>query len=254
MAQYGLNVAAVSRLKGNTVAGALAYILRDRLYDEYSGKTHGYSHLDDFLCYEVLLPDDAPREFLDPIILGRAMENAERRYDARTGRILWLSLPNDLEPDDWRELVKDFVSEAFISLGMCAVVAIHDDKHPSDPARDNPNAHVLLTDRPVDRDGFCAKKNRSWNKRGNIRLWRRQWAEAQNRMFTEKGLSVRVTHESLEVQGSRREPTISLGRAAMALEDKGIATVRGGRNREIQERNRNLKRPRERGRSRGLER
>ena len=254
MAQFGLNVAPLSRLKGNTAAGALAYILRARLYDEYSGKTHDYSHLDDFLCSEVLLLDDAPLEFLDPIILGRAMENAERRYDARTGRILWLSLPNDLELDDWRELTRDFVSEAFISIGMCAVVAIHDDKHPSDPTKDNPNAHVLLTDRPVDRDGFCAKKNRSWNKRGNIRLWRRQWAEFQNKKFNEKGLDVRVTHESLEVQGSKREPIIPLGRAAMALEDEGIFTVRGDRNREIQEHNLRLENPRERGRSRGRER
>ena len=44
---------------------------------------------------------------------------------------------------------------------------------------------------------------------------------------------MRVSHESLEVQGIDREPTRPLGRAATALEKKGIQTEVGNRNREI---------------------
>ena len=53
-----------------------------------------------------------------------------------------------------------------------------------------------------------------------------------------KGMEVGVSHESLEVQGIDREPTIPLGRAAMALERKGIRTENGDKNREIEIRNR----------------
>lgn len=47
-------------------------------------------------------------------------------------------------------------------------------------------------------------------------------------------MELSVSHESLEVQGIDREPTIPLGRAAMALERKGVHTEYGNRNREIE--------------------
>ena len=46
-------------------------------------------------------------------------------------------------------------------------------------------------------------------------------------------MEVRVSHESLEVQGIDREPTVPLGRAATALERKGIQTEAGNWNRKI---------------------
>jgi len=150
--------------------------------------------------------------------------------------MVWLSLPNELMLDDWKQLVRDFVNEAFVSMGICAVVAIHENKHPSDPTKNNPNAHILLSDRPIDRDGFCAKKNRDWNNKKYVRVWRKMWADVQNRILEQKGLE-KVSHESLEVQDIDREPTIPLGRAAMALERKGIPTERGNKNRKIETRN-----------------
>jgi len=255
MAQYGLNVTPISRLQGNSVAGALAYILREKLYDNYAGKTFDYSYLKDFIHSEVLIPKNASPAFGNPITLCNAMENAERRYDGRTGRAIWLSLPNELTPDEWKELVRTFANEAFVSIGMCCILAIHDDSNPDDPTKNNPNAHIILTDRPVDNEGFCAKKNRGWNKRAYVRQWRRQWAEVQNRMFKAKGWDVRVSHESLEVQGVDREPTIPLGKMAIALEQKGILTERGNKNRAIEEKNQQRKNhSRYRGREKSRER
>jgi len=90
----------------------------------------------------------------------------------------------------------------------------------------------------VDANGFCEKKNRDWNQKEYIRRWRKLWAEYQNKLFREKGLELQVSHESLEVQGIDREPTVPLGRAAKALENKGIPTEKGNRNREIEARQR----------------
>ena len=253
LAHYGFNLDTISRLQGNSATQALAYILRGKFYDEYKGKTFDYSHMKDFLHSEVILPENAPPEYLNPVTLCNRMERAEKRYDGRTGRVIWLSLPNELELDDWLELVREFAYEAFVCLGMCVIIAIHYDRHPNDPAKDNPNAHFILSDRPLTREGFCIKKDRDWNKKAHIRIWRRQWADIQNKMFERKGRDVRVSHLSLEVQGIDREPTIPLGRTAMALENRGIQTELGNRNRAIIKRNLEREvhnRPRERERSR----
>lgn len=136
---------------------------------------------------------------------------------------------------------------------MCAVLALHAGVN-NDPAKNNPHAHVLLTDRPVDSNGFCPKKNRDWNRVEQLRRWRAAWAEAQNRAFQEKGLEVRVSHESLEVQGIDWEPTLPLGRAAVALERKGIQTEVGNRNRKIEAKQREREEERLRRRERHLHR
>lgn len=76
-------------------------------------------------------------------------------------------------------------------MGICADIAIHDIINVNDPARNNPHVHILLTDRPVSKEGFSLKKNREWNDwNGNklIKSWREQWAIAQNRAYKRKGL------------------------------------------------------------------
>uniref|UniRef100_UPI00344FDB9F MobA/MobL family protein n=1 Tax=uncultured Flavonifractor sp. TaxID=1193534 RepID=UPI00344FDB9F len=115
------------------------------------------------------------------------------------------------------------------------MLAIHEGKH-EDPQKNNPHAHILLTDRPVGPDGFCTKKDRTWNQVSQLNQWRQLWAEKQNQLFRDRHLDIQVSHESLEVQGIQREPTLPLGRAAAALERKGIQTERGNRNREIEAR------------------
>lgn len=237
MALFGFDMRSVSRSRGESVAKTAAYILRANIRDPYLGTTNYYAHVKDLLYSEIQIPDNAPRELLDLHTLIFKIEQAEKRLDARVSRVVRLTLPNDKEfSDDERiDLAKGFVKDAFVSMGMCAIVAIHAGKNEI-PAFNNPHAHILLTDRPVDSNGFCAKKNRDWNKVEQLHKWRAAWAEAQNRVFEEKGLEIRLSHESLEVQGIDREPTRPLGRAATALERKGLQTEVGNRNREIEAR------------------
>lgn len=249
MALYGFDAKPISRLRGDSVAKAASYILRENIYDPYSGETYYYSHVRDCLYREILLPENAPREFLDLSKLLAAIERAEKRYDARTGRVVRLTLPNDKEFSDGERVVlaREYIQGTFLTQGMCVIMAIHAGLN-EDPAKNNPHAHVILTDRPVDANGFCSKKNRSWNKVEQLQKWRKLWAEVQNRTFKEKGLDVRVSHESLEVQDIDRQPTVPLGRAATALERKGIQTENGNRNREIAARQREQEEERRRRR------
>lgn len=159
MALFGFDVKPISRLRGESVAKTASYILRGKVYDEYLNKTHYYAHVKDLLHSEILLPENAPRVFLDLQKLLSAIDKAEKRYDARTGRVVRLTLPNnkELSNEEWIKLTRSFVKEAFVNQGMCAVVAIHEGKN-ENPKHNNPHAHVLLTDRPVDMNGFCTKK------------------------------------------------------------------------------------------------
>lgn len=259
MALFGFDVKTISRLRGESVAKTASYILRANIFDSYTQEIYYYAHVKDLLHSEILLPSNAPQDFLDLSTLLSAIDHAEKRYDARTGRVVRLTLPNDKEFSDKEriDLARSFVEDVFVSLGMCAVMAVHAGLN-EDTAKNNPHAHVLLTDRPIDSNGFSSKKNRDWNKTSQLVRWRQLWAEAQNRTFKEKGLEVRVSHESLEVQGIDREPTRPLGRAATALERKGIQTDVGNRNREIEvqqrEREERHQRLRERHRQRGRSR
>lgn len=235
MAIYGFNLKTISRLRGESAAKTAAYILRENVFDPYQKRTHYYANGKDILFSEIMIPENAPREFLGLGMLLEAAERAERRYDARVGRVIRLTLPNDVEitNEERIKLARDYVISAFINQNMCAVLAIHEGKNVI-PSKNNPHAHVMVMDRPVDKNGFCAKKDRTWNQKAQIYRWRKQWAEAQNEYFKEKGIEVTVSHESLEVQGIDREPTIPLGREATALERKGVRTEVGNRNRAIE--------------------
>lgn len=61
----------------------------------------------------------------------------------------------------------------------------------------------------------------------------------QNRAYERNGLDIRVSHESLEVQGVRdRHPTIHLSLADWQREKRGERTHAGDKKREIEAHNR----------------
>jgi ATP-dependent exoDNAse (exonuclease V) alpha subunit len=219
------------------------------LYNQYDGLTHDFTNKGGIAHTEIILPDNAPTDFYYREKLWNAVEAAEKRTDARTAREVEIALPNELTFEEQLDLVRGYVQESFVNRGMCADVAIHhahrhdkDSQHTEAESDNiinpqNPHAHILLTTRPIAKDGFAAKKNRDWESRVNVRNWREAWAKAQNRAFERKGLEIRVSHESNVKRGIEREPTKHLGHEANAMERRGIRTQRGNENRAIAERN-----------------
>lgn len=240
MAIYSLFVKPVSRLQGNSVVKIAAYQSRRKMYDERMDLIYDFTHKTDLMYQNVFLPTNAPIAFRESSILWNAAEQAENRYDGRTGRTLWCALPNELNLYENIEIVKNYV-ETFLSIGMCADVAIHLGLNLKNSEKSNPHLHLLLTDRPVDYNGFCPKKNREWNKRELIKIWRKELEVAINRAYERNKLPQRVSCESLEVQGEKREPTKRLSRSAIEMEQRGILTEQGNVNREIEVRNKKKK-------------
>lgn len=77
------------------------------------------------------------------------MEENEKTKDSRLAREFVVALPIELNESQWEKLLSDFISDTFVTEGMCADVAIHD-PHPSGH---NPHAHIMLTVRPLDEKG-----------------------------------------------------------------------------------------------------
>ena len=93
---------------------------------------------------------------------------------------------------------------------MVADFSIHLDNE------NNPHAHILLTMRRVNKDGFLAKKDISWNRVELLKKWRELWANNCNKTLNLSGFAAQIDHRSYSDRGINLEPTIHLGRAHFA--------------------------------------
>lgn len=139
----------VSRGAGRSAVAAAAYLSCSRLLNEYDGVQHDYTRKQGLVWQQVFLPVAAPAEWQNREILWNAVEENEKTKDSRLAREFVVALPIELSKAQWERLLSDFVSDTFVSDGMCADVAIHD---PYPPGH-NPHAHILLTVRPLDEKG-----------------------------------------------------------------------------------------------------
>lgn len=147
MAIYHLEAKIISRGTGRSAVAAAAYMGCDVITNEYDGITHDYTRKGGLVWKHIFLPAQAPPEWADRGTLWNAVEQAEKAKDNRLARELIAALPIELPAEEWKAILTEYITEQFVSDGMCADVAIHDiDGH-------NPHAHILLTVRPIDENG-----------------------------------------------------------------------------------------------------
>lgn len=152
MAIYHLEAKIISRGTGRSAVAAAAYMGCDVITNEYDRITHDYTRKGGLVWEHIFLPSQAPPEWADRGTLWNAVERAEKTKDSRLARELIVALPIELPSEEWRSILTEYITEQFVSDGMCADVAIHDtDGH-------NPHAHILLTVRPLNKDGIWQHK------------------------------------------------------------------------------------------------
>ena len=149
MAIYHLEAKVVSRGTGRSAVAASAYLSCTNILNDYDGIRHDYTRKKGLVWREVFLPEYAPPEWKDRGVLWNAVEENEKTKDSRLAREFVPALPIELTPEQWQDLLSDFIQTSFVSEGMCADVAIHD---PHPPGH-NPHAHIMLTVRPLDEQG-----------------------------------------------------------------------------------------------------
>jgi len=209
MAIYHLSAKIISRSGGRSSVAAAAYRSRDSIYDQRQGLDFDYSEKKDLAYSEILLPINAPTKLKDRSTLWNTVEKRENRKDAQLAREIEIALPIELTLDEQINLVNEFAQKNFVDSGMIADINIHaSDK--------NPHAHIMLTTREVNQNGF-SQKNRDWNKKENVFKWRENWAIIQNQKLLEAGHEIQVDHRSFAERGIDLLPTKKLGIAAQFL-------------------------------------
>ena len=149
MAIYHLEAKVVSRGTGRSAVAASAYLSCTNILNDYDGVRHDFTRKKGLVWQDVFLPEFAPPEWKDRGVLWNAVEENEKTKDSRLAREFVPTLPIELTPAQWQELLTDFIQNSFVAEGMCADVAIHD---PHPPGH-NPHAHIMLTVRPLDEQG-----------------------------------------------------------------------------------------------------
>lgn len=147
IAIYHLEAKIISRGEVRSAVAAAAYMSCDKIYNDYDGVQHDYTKKQGLVCEHVFLPHNAPPEWSDRAVLWNAVEEVEKSKDSRLAREFVVALPVELKKAEWVKLLSEFIKDNFVSDGMCADVAVHDtDGH-------NPHAHIMLTVRPLDKNG-----------------------------------------------------------------------------------------------------
>lgn len=262
MAIYHCSVKNISRSGGKSAVASASYRAGEKLEDRETGLTHDYTNKKEVAYSEIILCENAPREYQDRETLWNAVEEVEKQSNARLAREWEVALPNELTLDQSKELVRGF-AQSLADEGMCVDVNIHwkDGNH---------HAHIMGTTRPIKENGEWGQKEKKaykldengqkipqidpktgeqkigargrkmweretveandWNRTEKVEEWRERWAEHCNR-YLEK--EQQIDHRSFERQGIERIPTIHEGHVARELEQKGQTSERCEMNRDI---------------------
>lgn len=245
--------------KHRSAVSSSAYQSGEKLYSEREQVTRYYPKRSERIIHtEIMLPDHAPREYMNRERLWNSAEMNEPQRNAQYARRFVMALPRELSYEDNLELVRQYCQEQFVSKGMCVDLAYHYDDS------DNPHVHILTTMRAIDENGRWMPKSRKeyildedghrirlpsgewksrkvpttdWDDRGNLEKWRHAWEVKQNWYLEQAGRPERVDMRSFERQQNDLVPTVHLGPEASAMERRGIRTFLGDMNREIRKHN-----------------
>ncbi len=153
---------------------------------------------------------------VDKVAEKETTKNRLFRKNAQFFREIVVSLPHELSHGNNHEeniaLISDFVNKQFVDQGMIAIVDIH--KPDPDGDERNIHAHILLTMRSIDQDGF-GPKNRAWNDSDLFKSWRANWATAVADRLQAKRLEVesrrfRVAHLTLGEQHTKQLLSVAM--------------------------------------------
>jgi len=219
MAIYHLHVKVIGRKSGSSAVASAAYRSASRLRDERLDRSHDFSAKRGVVHSEVMLPENAPETWSDRERLWNDVEAFEVRKDAQLAREVEFALPREMTWVQGIELARDFVRAEFVDQGMIADLNVHWDM--AEDGSPKPHAHIMLTMRAVDENGF-GQKVRDWNRTEMVERWRGRWAELANERLAELDIDARIDHRSLQAQGIALEPQSQIGAPARRIEDRGI--------------------------------
>ena len=155
MSIYHCSIKIISRAGGRSAVASAAYRSGEKLYNEETGLTHDFTNKGGVIMNEILLPENAPLDYLNREKLWNDVQKVESRSDARFAREVEVALPVEMTRDQQIECVRNYIQENFTSKGMIADWALHDKND------GNPHAHIMLTCRALNEKHEWDAKTRS---------------------------------------------------------------------------------------------
>lgn len=268
MAIYHCSIKIIGRSDGKSAVASAAYRSGEKLTDDRTGLIHDFTKKRGVVFTEISLPAHAPPEYADRNVLWNAVEKAEKKSNAQLARKIEVALPKEISRECQIEIVRRYVQENFVSVGMCADWALHD------KADGNPHAHIMLTMRGIKPDGTWAQKEKKiyaldeegkriplidpateeqklgkrneklwkritveandWNDHSKADIWRKSWADIYNEYLS---LEQQIDHRSYKRQELDLEPTIHEGYRAHKMEKAGFVSNRCEYNRIVRKLN-----------------
>lgn len=268
MSIYSCNISNVSRAKGSSSCATLSYISAEKVREDRTGSLFQYGRGERVVDVQTILPENAPIEYRDAKKLFNAIENYETASNARTAKKVMVALPREFDLPKQKTVLAEYIKETVTAQGYACAYAIHADKD-----NNNPHAHILIANRPLNEKGEWSTKSRkeyAIDEKGeripqldengnqklgkrNEKLWKRvnaevnpldkketlqklreQWSVVCNKHLAPER---QIDHRSLADQGKDVEPTIHEGHVARKIEAKGGVSEICERNREIDKRN-----------------
>ncbi len=238
----GKSVVASAAYRSGSVLHSAAYRSGNQLSDEQAKTTYNYRARTQEVAYsEIMAPKNAapwmqsePPKTKDDFRkqrdlrerLWNTIEQVEKRKDSQLARDFVLTLARELTPEQQIKLVRGWCKDKFVDKGFVADFAVHKSKNGL-----NPHAHVMVTTRPVEGEGFGKKPSTAgkFNGRGAVGVrakselegWRDSWEKHENAALEKAGRPERVDHRSLKARAIDREPEPKIGPTATAMRRQG---------------------------------
>ena len=255
MAIYHFTTKTIGAAKGKCAVASAAYQSAEKLHDDRLGRSFSYTHKEEVIYKEIMLPDNASEEYKDRQTLWNEVEKVQNRSNSRYARCFEMALPRELSTEQNIELARNYIQENFVDKGMAADWVFHNKEG-------NPHIHVMCTVRGFTRTGNWAQmekkvyardengdkipeidkktgeqkvrvrpgkgtekiwkrvtvKANDWNKREQLLEWRKNWADECNKHLP---LDQHIDHRSFEERGIERLPSVHEGYAAREIEARG---------------------------------
>lgn len=243
MAIYHAEVKTITRARGQSSVEAAAYRAGALLLDRRTGRYHDYrSGRRRVRASGCIAPPGSPSWALDPRVLWSAAEQAENRKNSVVAREFVVALPCELTDAQRATLAETLTARLVNRFGFAAQWNIH---APADGL--NHHVHIQATSRQMEANGLTTKTRELDSFRPGqevVSEVRMLICDCINKALAMAGLSERTDHRTLKAQRMSaleqgdldkakaldRLPTVHLGKAATALERKGIRTRLGAYN------------------------
>ena len=213
---------------------AAAYRAGELLHDVGTGLSHDYTprSKDRSVMGRGIVHPPGADWAADRELLWNRAELAERRRNSCVAREYEVALPAKIGRPHHVAMIVEFCEWLVAEFGVAVDWALHAGRRGSR----NVHAHILTTTR-VAGPGGLGRKTRQLDDRVSggrlIERMREEWAALWNREAAAAGSTERVDHRTYLMQGIDRVPQRRLGKAAAAMERRGIPTRAGDYNRQV---------------------